>query len=49
MGITLLLTGLQDHVIREMKATKVYDFIGGENIYPRTNIALKAIYATESK
>lgn len=49
MGITLLLSGLQEHVIREMKITKVYDFIGGENIYPRTSIALKAIYATETK
>ena len=49
MGITLLLSGLQEHVIREMKVTKVYDFIGGENIYPRTSIALKAIYATETK
>lgn len=44
IGIGLLFAGLHSRVINQLQATEVYDFIGGENIYPRANLALRAIY-----
>ncbi|MGD9129232.1 MAG: SulP family inorganic anion transporter [Candidatus Woesebacteria bacterium] len=45
--IELIFADLKKNVIDKMKRTELYEFIGGENIYPRTNLALKAIYKQE--
>lgn len=41
--IKLLFAGLKPHVENSLKKTEFYDFIGGANIYPEINLALKAI------
>mgnify|MGYP003564848718 FL=1 len=43
-NIELLLAGLPQRIIDELHTTKVYDFLGGDHIYPKANLALKAIY-----
>lgn len=47
--IKLLLAGLKPHVESSLKNTEFYDFVGGKNIYPEINLALKAIHDREEK
>lgn len=45
--IQLLFAGLKPHVEDSLKKTNFYDFLGGSNIYPEINLALKAIHHRE--
>lgn len=46
-NIRLLIAGLKPRVEASLKDTELYDFIGGKNIYPEINLALKAIHDRE--
>ena len=43
VNIQLLFAGIKPHVEESLRKTEFYDFVGGSNIYPEINLALKAI------
>lgn len=47
--IQLLFAGIKSHVEESLRKTEFYDFVGGANIYPEINLALKAINDRETK
>ncbi|MBP9816085.1 STAS domain-containing protein, partial [Candidatus Woesebacteria bacterium] len=47
--IQLLFAGIRSHVEESLRKTEFYEFVGGANIYPEINLALKAINDRETK
>jgi len=44
-GVTVVFSGLKKQVLDTLKRTRLYDLIGGENIFPTADLALESIYA----
>jgi SulP family sulfate permease len=44
-GVTVVFSGLKKQVLDTLKRTRLYDLIGGENIFSTADLALESIYA----